>query len=114
ACAVGRAVLTLLADEGPDGILARARRLGDVLHTRLAGLVGHGVLAVRGMGLWAGVDIEPRLGTGRAVSEAMMRRGVLVKDTHGSSVRLSPPLVITEAELHAAVDALEGALADLA
>ncbi|MCW2719770.1 ornithine--oxo-acid transaminase [Pseudonocardia sp.] len=114
ACAVGRAVLTLLADEGPDGMLARARRLGDVLHTRLAGLVGHGVLAVRGMGLWAGVDIEPRLGTGRAVSEAMMRRGVLVKDTHGSSVRLSPPLVITEAELHAAVDALEGALADLA
>jgi ornithine--oxo-acid transaminase len=113
ACAVGRAVLRLLADDGPDGILARARTLGDVLHRRLAELVGHGVVAVRGTGLWAGVDVDPRRGTGRAVSEAMMRRGVLVKDTHGSTVRLSPPLVITEDELHQAVDALAGALADL-
>ncbi len=113
ACAVGRAVLELLADDGPDGMLARARTLGAVLHRRLAELVGHGVVAVRSTGLWAGVDVDPALGTGRDVSEAMMRRGVLVKDTHGSTVRLSPPLVITEAELHGAVDALAGALADL-
>jgi len=113
ACAVGRAVIELLSDEGPDGMLAMARRLGTVLHSRLAALVGHGVVAVRGTGLWAGVDVDPRLGTGRAVSEAMMRRGVLVKDTHGSTIRLSPPLVITEAELDRAVDALAGALADL-
>jgi ornithine--oxo-acid transaminase len=113
ACAVGRAVLRLLADDGPDGMLARARSLGDVLHRRLGELVGHGVVAVRGAGLWAGVDIDPRLGTGRDVSEAMMRRGVLVKDTHGSTVRLSPPLVITEAELHLAVDVLIGAIGEL-
>ena len=113
ACAVGRAVLRLLDDDGPDGMLARARTLGAVLHRRLAGLVGNGVVAVRGAGLWAGVDVDPRLGTGRDVSEAMMRRGVLVKDTHGSTVRLSPPLVITEAELDLAVDALAGALTDL-
>jgi ornithine--oxo-acid transaminase len=113
ACAVGRAVLRLLADDGPDGMLARARTLGDELHRRLAELVGHGVVAVRGTGLWAGVDVDPRRGTGRAVSEAMMRRGVLVKDTHGSTIRLSPPLVISEDELHQAVDALAGALADL-
>ena len=114
ACAVGRAVLRLLADDGPDGMLARARTLGDLLHRWLGDLVGNGVLAVRGTGLWAGVDIDPALGTGREVSEAMMRRGVLVKDTHGSMVRLSPPLVITETELRQAVDALAGALADLA
>jgi ornithine--oxo-acid transaminase len=113
ACAVGRAVLRLLADDGPDGMLARARTLGAVLHRRLAELVGHGVVAVRGTGLWAGVDVDPRRGTGRAVSEAMMRRGVLVKDTHGSTVRLSPPLVITEDELHQVVDAFAGALTDL-
>jgi acetylornithine/succinyldiaminopimelate/putrescine aminotransferase len=40
ACAVGRVVVELLADTGPDGMLARARRLGDVLHGRLAELVG--------------------------------------------------------------------------
>jgi ornithine--oxo-acid transaminase len=113
ACAVGRAVITLLADDGPDGMLARARRLGEVLHGRLSELVGHGVVAVRGAGLWAGVDIDPALGTGRELSEAMMRRGVLVKDTHGSTIRISPPLVVTERELHEAVDALTGSLSDL-
>ncbi|OZM78197.1 ornithine--oxo-acid transaminase [Pseudonocardia sp. MH-G8] len=111
ACAVGRAVLELLADTGPHGMLASARRLGDVLHARLETLVGHGVLAVRGAGLWAGVDIDPRLGSGRAVSEALARRGVLVKDTHGATIRLSPPLVVTEDEIALAVDALADVLA---
>jgi ornithine--oxo-acid transaminase len=111
ACAVGRAVLALLADTGPDGTLAAARRLGDVLHARLGSLVGRGAVAVRGMGLWAGVDVDPRRGTGRTVSEGLARRGVLVKETHGATVRLSPPLVVTEEEIAFAVDALADVLA---
>jgi ornithine--oxo-acid transaminase len=107
ACAVGRAVIRLLDD---GDLLARARRRGAHLHGRLAGLVGHGVVGVRGVGLWAGVDIDPALGSGRAMSEALATRGVLVKDTHGATVRLSPPLVVTEAELDTAVDALADAL----
>jgi len=113
ACAVGRAVVELLTDTGPEGMLAKAAHLGDVLHGRLAGLVGDGVVAVRGCGLWAGIDVDPRLGSGRDVSEALVRRGVLVKDTHGSTIRLSPPLVITDDEVAFAVDALAGALAEL-
>jgi ornithine--oxo-acid transaminase len=114
ACAVGRAVLGLLSDAGPHGVLAAARRLGAVLQARLADLVGNGVVALRCTGLWAGVDVDPRLGSGRAVSEALARRGVLVKDTHGSTVRLSPPLVVTEDEIGFAVDALSRSLAELA
>jgi ornithine--oxo-acid transaminase len=70
-------------------------------------------VAFRTRGLWAGVDIDPAIGTGRAVCEALLRRGVLAKDTHGSTIRLAPPLVITAAEVDLAVDALAGALADL-
>jgi ornithine--oxo-acid transaminase len=113
ACAVGRAVLGLLADSGPHGVLAAAGKLGPVLQTRLTDLVGRGVVSVRGAGLWAGVDVDPRLGSGRAVSEALARRGVLVKDTHGSTVRFSPPLVVTEEEIGFAVDALAGSLVEL-
>jgi ornithine--oxo-acid transaminase len=113
ACAVGRAVLELLRDTGPHGMLARAARLGEVLQDRLVALVGSGVVAVRRSGLWAGIDVDPRLGTGRDVSERLVRRGVLVKDTHGSTIRLSPPLVITADELESAVDALAGVLAEL-
>jgi ornithine--oxo-acid transaminase len=112
ACAVGRAVLTLLADDGPAGLLARAAGLGAVLRERLSGLVGHGVVGFRTAGLWAGVDIDPALGSGRAVSEALARRGVLTKDTHGATLRLSPPLVVTEDELVLAVDALGAVLAE--
>ena len=72
ACAVGRAVIRLL-DDGE--VLAAARRLGAHLHSRLDALVGRGVVAVRGVGLWAGVDVDPRVGTGRTVSEALMAAG---------------------------------------
>lgn len=113
ACAVGRAVVALLADTGPDGMLASARRLGERLHQRLAELVGHGVVAVRGVGLWAGVDIDPARGTGRGLSEALARRGVLVKDTHGATVRLSPPLVVADDDLERAVDLLRQVLTEL-
>jgi ornithine--oxo-acid transaminase len=61
---------------------------------------------VRGRGLWAGVDVDPAVGTGRAVSEALAERGVLVKDTHGSTIRFSPPLVVTPEEIRFAVGAL--------
>jgi ornithine--oxo-acid transaminase len=103
ACAVGLAVVDLLR----EGTLpAAARTLGEELHARLGALVGRGVTAVRGVGLWAGVDVDPALGTGRQVSEALAGRGVLVKDTHGSTIRFSPPLVVTREEIRFAVDTL--------
>ena len=43
----------------------RSRALGAHLHRRLRELIGHGVLDVRGVGLWAGIDIDPALATGR-------------------------------------------------
>jgi ornithine--oxo-acid transaminase len=108
ACAVGRAVIGLLAT---GEFQERAARLGAILHERLGGLVGHGVTAVRGRGLWAGVDLDPALLTGRECSERLMARGVLAKDTHGSTIRLAPPLVITADEVHWAVDQLAAVLA---
>lgn len=82
----------------------RSTQLGEHLHKRLTGLIGHGVTAVRGMGLWAGVDIDPSLGTGKQFGLALAERGVLVKDTHGSTLRFAPPLVVTADELDWAVD----------
>ncbi|WP_182904472.1 ornithine--oxo-acid transaminase [Microbispora sp. H13382] len=106
ACAVGDAVIGLLKT---GEYQARARELGAFLHARLADL-GPGVVAVRGRGLWAGVDIDPSLGTGRQISEALMRRGVLVKDTHGSTIRLAPPLVVSREDLEWAMDQLSAVL----
>jgi ornithine--oxo-acid transaminase len=108
AAAVGLAVVELLRT---GEFQERAERLGARLHAQLRGLPG--VTAVRGAGLWAGVDIDPALATGREVCERLMDRGVLAKDTHGSTIRLAPPLVVTEQELDWAVSQLGAVLGEL-
>jgi ornithine--oxo-acid transaminase len=110
ACAVGRSVVALLAT---GEYQARARELGQVLADELARLIGHGVVEVRCRGTWAGVDIDPALATGRQVCEALLARGILAKDTHGSTIRLAPPLVITPDEVIWAVTQLRDCLAEL-
>ena len=107
ACAVGRAVVGLLRT---GEFQRRAATLGDHLHARLRELLGHGLTAVRGRGLWAGIDIDPALMTGRRACELLLDRGVLAKDTHGSTIRLSPPLVVEPDELDWAVDQLAAVL----
>lgn len=100
AAAIGSTVVAMLAR---GEFQERSTELGEHLHRRLGNLIGHGVLAVRGKGLWAGVDIDPVHGTGKEVSLRLAERGVLVKDTHGSTLRFAPPLVITADEIDWAV-----------
>ncbi|GHE78478.1 ornithine--oxo-acid transaminase [Streptomyces cellulosae] len=107
AAAVGTAVVELLET---GEFQRRAAELGVVLREGLESLVGKGVTGFRSRGLWAGVDVDPALGTGREVSERLMREGILVKDTHGSTVRLAPPLTVTADELREALRTLEKVL----
>ncbi|MFF7885841.1 ornithine--oxo-acid transaminase [Streptomyces sp. NPDC007896] len=97
ACAVALEVIAMLRS---GEYQRRAAELGDHLHRELGLLTSTGhVTAVRGRGLWAGVDIAPEYGTGREISERLMDRGVLAKDTHGVTVRIAPPLVISKEDL---------------
>ncbi|MEU5809051.1 ornithine--oxo-acid transaminase [Streptomyces sp. NPDC047718] len=109
ACAVALEVVAMLRT---GEYQQRAAELGDHLHRELNLLAGGGpVTAVRGRGLWAGVDIEPGHGTGREVSQRLMERGVLVKDTHGATIRIAPPLVISKEDLDWGLDQLRAVLA---
>ncbi|MGW4348753.1 ornithine--oxo-acid transaminase [Streptomyces sp. NPDC004690] len=103
AAAVGTAVVELLET---GEFQRRAAELGAVLREGLTDLVGRGVVGFRSRGLWAGVDVDPAIGTGREISERLMREGILAKDTHGSTIRLAPPLTITETELRSALGTL--------
>jgi ornithine--oxo-acid transaminase len=111
AAAVGSAVVALLET---GEYQERARVMGARLEAGLRRLIGFGVVAVRSAGLWAGIDIDPSLATGRRVCELLMERGVLAKDTHGSTIRLAPPIVISAEDVDFAVDQLEAALLELA
>src|SRR3712207_5848205 len=103
ACAVGTEVVRLLAT---GEFQRRSAALGERLHAGLNALIGRGVVAVRGRGLWAGVDIDPALMTGRQGCERPAELGVLAKDPHGSTIRLAPPLVVTEGDLDWALERL--------
>jgi ornithine--oxo-acid transaminase len=94
ACAVAREVIAML---GTGEYQARSVALGAALHARLGELPSSVVSSVTGRGLWAGVTFAEL--DGRAVCERLAALGVLAKETHGTTIRLAPPLVITEDEL---------------
>ena len=107
AAAIGHEVVTMLAE---GEFQARAARLGALLEEGLRPLVGNGLDAIRVRGLWAGLDVTPGGPTGRELCERLLERGVLAKDTHGSTIRLAPPIVITEDEVRMLVDTVTASL----
>lgn len=109
AAAVGHTVVDMLSDGTWQ---RRAADLGEYLHARLGDHVGNGVVAVRGRGLWAGIDLDPALGTGKDFCRRLSERGVLAKDTHDSTLRLAPPLVVTESEIDWAMERFAATLRD--
>ncbi|HEX6486436.1 MAG TPA: ornithine--oxo-acid transaminase [Nocardioidaceae bacterium] len=109
AAAVGHAVVKMLET---GEMQERARELAGPFEAGLRKLVGQGVVEVRTRGLWAGIDVEPSLMSGRELCERMLAKGVLVKDTHGSSIRLAPPLVADHEDLEWMTEQLGKVLTD--
>jgi ornithine--oxo-acid transaminase len=105
ACAVAREVIAMLAT---GEFQERSAKLGAHMHDRLSGLPRSVVKRVSGRGLWAGLEFVSL--SGRDVCERLATRGVLAKDTHGTAIRLAPPLMISEEDLDWALDQLEGVL----
>src|SRR5262252_468268 len=102
ACAVGREVIAMLST---GEFQERSAKLGAHMHDRLSALPESGVRDVRGRGLWAGVEFASL--SGREACERLAERGVLAKDTHGTTIRLAPPLVIEQQDLDWALDLIE-------
>ena len=79
-------------------MIENAARQGDRLKTSLEGLANSSVRAVRGRGLMIAVELEPQAGGARAYCERLQTRGLLCKETHEHTIRIAPPLIITDAE----------------
>ncbi len=104
AAAVGLEALAVIEDEQ---LVPRCAALGRHLLARLRGVQAASdglVRAVRGRGLWVGVDLDPALVSARTVVERLAQAGVLSKETHATVVRFAPPLTVTRALLDEAVD----------
>jgi ornithine--oxo-acid transaminase len=101
ACAVARAAVRVLVEEG---MIENSARLGDYFLDRLRELNLRHVKEIRGKGLWIGVELTPAAGGARQFCEALQEEGLLCKETHFNIIRFAPPLVITREEIDWAVE----------
>jgi ornithine--oxo-acid transaminase len=101
ACAIARAALAVLVDEG---MIDNSARLGAYFMDRLAALNSKYVKEIRGRGLWVGVELKHELGGARSFCERLRDRGLLCKETHVHTIRFAPPQVITREEIDWAME----------
>ena len=110
AAAVAMAALDVLFDEQ---LIQRARDLGAKLLGNLRALRSPLIRDVRGRGLLVGIEVDPARADARVVVERLLARGILSKDTHGTVVRIAPPLTIEENALDWAVQEFGATFAEL-
>jgi ornithine--oxo-acid transaminase len=107
ALAVAREVIAMLST---GELQQRSRDLGDHMLQRLRDEAPAIVEEVRGRGLWAGIQVYEEHAPVRHRCEAAMRDGVIIKDTHVTTIRLAPPLTISEEDLDHGLDVVIKAL----
>ncbi len=108
ACAVARAALRVLVEEG---MIENAAVMGNRFLQGLEGIRHPLIKEVRGRGLMIGMELLPAAGGARTYCERLRMRGLLCKDTHRDTIRLAPPLVITASEVDWALEQIAGVLA---
>lgn len=105
---IGLEVLNILEDQK---IIENSATLGKILLKELQAISSPLIQAVRGKGLWVGVEMNAQKISARKICEKMMEYGVLSKETHDTTVRFAPPLIITEEELRWGIAQFKKALA---
>jgi len=110
AAAVAMASLDVLFEEK---LIERSASLGAWLLSELQDLRSHIVCDVRGVGLFIGIEVDARYTTARPVVDRLLARGILSKDTHGTVVRIAPPLNIPRDDLEWAIGEIRSVFREL-
>lgn len=107
ACAVARTALKVLVEEH---MIENAAKMGDYFLSNLSQIQSAHIKEVRGRGLMLAVELVPSAGGARKYCEALMAKGLLCKETHETTIRFAPPLVISKAEIDWALERIETVL----
>jgi ornithine--oxo-acid transaminase len=107
ACTVASAALDVLVNEK---LIQRSAELGAHFEQRLRSMKTDKIEEIRCIGLWAGLQLKMSAGTARPYCYKLKERGMLCKDTHAQTIRLAPPLVITQEQIDWAVGQVEAVL----
>jgi len=94
-----------------EKLAERADQLGKIFRERMQALIKKSdlITLVRGKGLLNAIVINdsPQSETAWNICVEFSKQGLLAKPTHGNIIRLAPPLVITEEQLHACCDIID-------
>jgi ornithine--oxo-acid transaminase len=110
ACATTRMALKVLVEEG---MIENAAKMGDYMMEKLRGIASPYIKQVRGKGLLIGVELHKEARGARRFCEALMKQGVLCKETHAHVIRFAPPLIIQRAEIDFVLERFQSVLASL-
>ena len=104
ACAIGTATLDVMIEER---LAERSAELGMHFMKRLEELNNPIFKEIRGKGLLVAVEFKNEAGSARKYAEALMRNGLLAKETHETTIRFTPPLIIKKEEIDTAVEIIQ-------
>jgi ornithine--oxo-acid transaminase len=105
--AVARTALKVLTEEG---LIENAARMGDYFSDQLAEMPQKNIQEIRARGLLIGVEMNASAGVARPYCEALQGKGILAKETHESTIRFAPPLIIDEATIDWAMERIRPVL----
>ena len=104
AAAIAKRSLELLEEEN---LIENSRIMGDFFKESLINMNSSVIKEVRGKGLWLGVEIDPNFISGKELSEIFLNEGILCKETHETTIRFAPPLVIKKEEIEWALEIIK-------
>ena len=104
AAAIAKRSIELLEE---DGLIENSRIMGEYFKESLLNLNSKIIKEIRGKGLWLGVEIDSNYVSGKDLSKMCLDAGILCKETHETTIRYAPPLVISKEELNWGIDKIQ-------
>jgi ornithine--oxo-acid transaminase len=110
AAAIGNAALDVIIDEDLPG---KAAKLGEYFMAKLQLIPSSHIKEIRGKGLLIGMELHPEAGGARRFCKALMKEGLLAKETRDNVIRFAPPLVISQAKIDWALERISRVMTTL-
>ena len=110
AAVIGKRALELIEEEK---LVENSRQQGTYFLEKLKEITSPIILEVRGSGLWIALEIDKNIVAGRNFCERLLRKGMISKETHDSTVRLAPPLVIKKREIDTALTIIREIISEI-
>ena len=110
AAAIGIRSLELIEEEG---LVENSNKQGTYFLEELKKIESPVLKEIRGKGLWIGVEINTKIIDGRSICKLLLKKGILSKETHESTIRFAPPLIIEKKEIDWTVQTFKETLKEI-